>query len=1002
MNKKRNLIIIILFILLILLIPIILITIIKNNNNKLKEKELVITIENGELQPEFNLNTYNYVVYTKNDTIKIICNIDIDDCNQDIDINELESYKIKYNNKYYYFDFIKVEDDIEIPTIKILDVKGNSTNWVRELTLEVQVYNPNNEELSYSFDNGTSWSDSNKKKITTNGIYTILVKSTNIVDQTEVEITKIDNTAPIVSINQKKINNNEITLEATAHDDLSGIDTYTWSTKETTTSIKVTKNGKYTLTVKDKAGNETKNEVNVTTIGTGTNPETTFNAVFDSNDNTGKLTNLSCTTKTGSCTITAPQITRNGYIVLGWSTNPNSKTAEYKVNDKITLNKNSIFYAITYKTITVTFDRNGNTSQTDNNVTTTNIITKKCNIYNKETKCTIKTPKINMNGFTILGYSTGSTTYSDYWKENTDGFVYDNKKYYAQTYKEPRTVSVFFYRNGNESLINSAGKTITDKEYKESCTIPSARNGSNQNDYCSIISPTIIMSGNTILGYSNFSNDTTITWEHNTKKNIKNTGWYYAQTYKKYNATFDKNGSTSVGATALNCISYNNNNGCNITAPTITRKGFTINGWSTNMNASTGEYLVGNIIFLTKNNSKFYAITSKEITVTFNKNGNTNQIDGGNTYTSDTYNKKCTIRNIATSCNITPPTANTNNYEFLGYTTGSTVYSNFWKTGAKSFTQNATYYGQTIKTVTVTFDKNTTFDHNTVPKTSSDYHWSKTNIAATKLSFYNRTCTSRNNVGCYIGKVPIIYSSGNEVVGWSFSSDGGISYIGKLQFKQDTTIYARIYNSHSKGTFNCSNCSNTNPKKIGNMIIEYDNSISGSKQNSYNTYLEHMYAKMPQMFKTTAKIRVVSRESFNDWWGAYGGITGGYYEYPIVDIPEYGENHFRGAIAHELGHALDRYYGVFSSSRKRISQDQTLINMAEKCRTDVNECGYIWEHGTSDSEMNEFVANMFHVYFYNIANTEDLWTPSNPDKMILSTKLRNKIINYLNEVSAFE
>jgi hypothetical protein len=419
------------------------------------------------------------------------------------------------------------------------------------------------------------------------------------------------------------------------------------------------------------------------------------------------------------------------------------------------------------------------------------------------------------------------------------------------------------------------------------------------------------------------------------------------------------------------------------------------------MNASTAEYQVGKTVYITKGTNKYYAITSKEISVTFDKNGNTSQTDEGHTYTTNTYVKKCTIRNIETSCNIMPPTINLNNYESLGYTTGPTVYSNYWKTGTKSFSANATYYGQTMKTVTVTFDKNTTFDHNTVPKTSSDYHWSKTNIAATKLSFYNRTCTSRNNVGCYIGKVPIIYSSGNEVVGWSFSPDGGINYIGKLQFKQDATLYARIYNGKTHGDFHCANCSTTNPKKIGNYIIEYEDTVTASEMDIYNKFYEHMNAKMPQMFKTTGILRVVSRESFVEWWGNYGGVTTGYNEYPIIYVMNHSKNHVKGASAHELGHALDRYYGIYSSSRTAISDTPSLIAMAERCRTDINECGFIWAGNTDPRDMKEFVANMFHVYYYNIANQEDLWTPTNQDNMILSTKLRNVIINFLNEVSGF-
>jgi len=76
-------------------------------------------------------------------------------------------------------------------------------------------------------------------------------------------------------------------------------------------------------------------------------------------------------------------------------------------------------------------------------------------------------------------------------------------------------------------------------------------------------------------------------------------------TSKTFTATFIPNGATSIGASSLSCTTTSNS--CTITAPTISRIGYTIKGWSTST-SGTNPISIGGIITLTANIT-FYAIT---------------------------------------------------------------------------------------------------------------------------------------------------------------------------------------------------------------------------------------------------------------------------------------------------------------------------------------------------------------------------------------------------------
>ena len=101
-------------------------------------------------------------------------------------------------------------------TLKINDVKGNSTTWVKSITLTVNASASNalaNE--AYSFDGGKTYQKSNTKTFTSNQIVKIVVKdSKGNTTSKNVELTKIDSNVPKVTISGSNENTNSILLSA--------------------------------------------------------------------------------------------------------------------------------------------------------------------------------------------------------------------------------------------------------------------------------------------------------------------------------------------------------------------------------------------------------------------------------------------------------------------------------------------------------------------------------------------------------------------------------------------------------------------------------------------------------------------------------------------------------------------------------------------------------------------------------------------------------------------
>ena len=76
-------------------------------------------------------------------------------------------------------------------------------------------------------------------------------------------------------------------------------------------------------------------------------------------------------------------------------------------------------------------------------------------------------------------------------------------------------------------------------------------------------------------------------------------------------ANFDANGAASIGASSRSCSISDAASSCTITAPTITRSGYSINGWATNPGGTATVTVSGNITLTAGNNgATYYAITT--------------------------------------------------------------------------------------------------------------------------------------------------------------------------------------------------------------------------------------------------------------------------------------------------------------------------------------------------------------------------------------------------------
>ena len=255
----------------------------------------------------------------------------------------------------------------------------------------------------------------------------------------------------------------------------------------------------------------------------------TYSVTFDSNGATlSKEGVLSCTidgsynndTQVDSCSVDVPTIIREGFDIIGFSTDSNNtdtdSSTHIKAGSSLKLsssNDKKTYYANTKKDVTVTWNANG---------ATLNTLTTSKTIWNKNSSVVITAPEITRDGYEIIGWSkdpNGDENSKDLVKVGSDITISSNDSYYAITKKIAS--ATFYYYNGTKQVSDTA-----------SCTMYNTSNVCNINIPNSVVNSTG-PNGTLYRGVSNKVSNTELISEINS-----NTLSYYAVYDNNINVNF--------------------------------------------------------------------------------------------------------------------------------------------------------------------------------------------------------------------------------------------------------------------------------------------------------------------------------------------------------------------------------------------------------------------------------------------------------------------------------
>jgi hypothetical protein len=454
--------------------------------------------------------------------------------------------------------------------------------------------------------------------------------------------------------------------------------------------------------------------------------------------------------KNSSVVVTAPEITRDGYEIIGWSKDPNGDENSkdlVRVGSNITISSNDSYYAITKKVANATFYYYNGTKQVSD--------TASCILYNKDDVCDIEIPNSVSNSagpdntlYRGISNKAANTTLVSEVNSNT-------LTYYA-VYDSSIDVNFYYYNGNSHAVITKSGVrgAVSDgTNYKVSDATINVPNE---------VSESSGIDSSVYQGLSTSTNSSDKTSSITTANSD-----YYAYYKNTWQAKFNNqnDGNATIGATSGSCDGYVTSNGtsyvgatCQVTLPSISvTNDYKITGWNTDKDATSGT-MPGQKVTIGKDTvndsdgitTNYYTILGKGAitrTATFNKNGAASQTDSSNqASTAATVTRSCIIGAISnivsqtqeTTCNITTPTivGSSNTPTVLGYnTTSSATIATVNQNTAISLSSNPTYYAITKKDA-VTFTANWNANGATLSSTAQ----SSCNIAAT----YNGTAQATN------------------------------------------------------------------------------------------------------------------------------------------------------------------------------------------------------------------------------------------------------------------
>jgi len=882
----------------------------KNNNINLNN----IIIENNTYEPTFSKDIYDYYLLTQDKEVEIKCDVnkDIEGCNTKINLSNYSNYIHEIiNGEQIYKIYIRVKQSDSEENIVINSINKNNewTNTNQVITINAE---SKNKIDKYSFDNGITWQESNVYTIENNITLHLIVKDEfgNLSPVREIDINNIDRINPAGIIIKEKASGNKITLKAVAKDEESGIDSYSWNDNEYTQNneLIIDKKGTYTVKVKDKAGNVETISIVIKDSDFNNKTQATITLYKNGSTNIGNDI-LGCTKNNGKCIVTLPNIAREEASIIGWSSNKDATEAEYGVNEKITIDKHMTLYAITKKEIEATFEKNGATSISSTKET--------CTLYNDDQYCYIIAPNITYPNGKIIGWNTEKDTQAPLKSPGNKIKLKNNQIYYALVYKE---IVINFNLNGADQITST--KEVCRKE--------------RGNTSCFIITPNIIRENADIIGWSTNKNSTKSEFLVNEQVEVEDNNTYYAITKKEVTATFIPNGADSITNSKVSCSFYNTQKECEIITPNINRKNATIIGWSTNQNATVKE-LEANQNITINQNKKYFAITKKEVTATFNANGADSITES---------RKTCTYYNNADGCNITMPSINRNQWQIVGWNTNKNATSAQVKVQTNlNIKDDSAYYAITSRQLSATYHQN-----------NAD---SLGNCTNPKQNGCVETCKIYNlDKSCEV-KVPYIYSKGNEVQFFSFSSDPsttiGYSPAGKLSILDNVTLYAIVDNRYRNYTYEI-----IKSKNYGYMPVETEASCSSANYTNYYNFIDRLYKKVPYIF-TAAKVTFSGQNTFDSTWGNYAGMTyGSAIGYRNIDVkcPNTYSSYYLHTIVHELVHSWDSYFYAKKGYYLKTSSD--FVNLYQKYKNLSNRP--LREYSYTNT--GEFVADAYAWYYF--------------------------------------